>query len=85
MKLSFLIIICISLLVMVGCAATKATIADIKADPEGFKNEAQDITTGIGTAFPLLPTAAGVGIGYGIAFLRRLYVNLRKKKAELSK
>ena len=84
MRANFLIVICLLMLLVIGCAAFRTTVDDIKADPSAFKEEASLISTGAATAFPTAPALALLAAGYGIAFVRRWYVNLRKKEAKLS-
>jgi hypothetical protein len=67
--------------IFVGCAAFKATVDGVKENPEAFKTEAKFISTTAETALPGLPELAYLGIGYGMAFLRRWYKNLKRKEA----
>lgn len=81
--LVFLIIALLPLLIS-GCAAFKATTAEIREDPASFQAEAAQITTGVNAvAQPFgLPATVGVVLGYAMAFSRRLYVNWRKEEAK---
>ena len=80
---SLLILVCLIMLIAVGCATFKATVDEIRSDPEAFKAEARAVSEPIGVAFPTLPFVACAGIGYGLSFLRRLYKNYKKQQAEV--
>jgi len=78
-----LLIVALAVL-LVGCVPLRATVADIAADPSGFAADSQAITNAVAGDLPSLPYAVGVGIGYGLAFLRNLYKNAKRKKAKKS-
>lgn len=83
MKFEYMILILIVFVfVFAGCAAFKATLDDVRANPEAFKVEAAPISAAARSAFPGLPEAAYMAIGYGMNFLRSWYKNLKRKEAK---
>ena len=74
-----LLILILLVVLLCGCAAVLETIGGIKKDPAGFQKEAQANTIALNLLFPI--GGAAVGAGYGLAFLRRLYVNRKRKEA----
>ncbi len=83
MKFEYLLIFVLALFIIAGCATLKETLSGIKDDPEAFKAEAKAVSDPVGVAFPGIPYAACVGIGYAVSFARRMYKNLKKKEAEV--
>lgn len=86
MKVLGVLTVCLlAILIVSGCAALRDTVSGIKDDPAAFQQEAAEITGALQViGGPVMPVAlpALIGIGYGMAFLRRLYVNWRKREAE---
>ena len=80
MKIALLMVFCF--LLLVGCAAFRATIDEIKQDPDSFKQESGVISATANAIYPGLPPIAYGAIGYGLAFLRRWYKNRRIKQAK---
>ena len=80
MKFEYLLIFVLVLFIIAGCATFKETLGGIKDDSEAFKAEAKAVSDPIGTAFPGIPYAACVGIGYAISFARRMYKNFKKER-----
>ncbi len=73
-----ILVICIT-----GCAAMRATVSDIKGNPKAFRAEAEEIGNAIKPGLPAaIPVGVGTGIGYALAFFRRLYVNMKKKESK---
>lgn len=67
-----------------GCYAVKGALEDIREDPVGYKEEAEQIAVIVKPALPgAIPVGAAVAVGYALAFLRRVFVNLKKKEVEL--
>ena len=86
MKTSMFLVLILAVIMVVGCAAFKETVKEIKADPGAFAAEAGEITTAVNNVSPIHTGMAGVAAGYLIAFARRMYVNNKKEKAtELAK
>lgn len=68
-----------ALLVLTACAPLRYTLNEIKSNPQEYSEEAKRIND----ALPLGDSASlpvGIALGYGLSFLRRLYVNWRKLK-----
>ena len=83
--LMYLTVLVMIPLLVAGCLALKDTVRGIKDDPGAFQQEASEITGALQViGGPVMPVALPVlvGIGYRVAFLRRLYVNWRKQEAE---
>lgn len=81
MRMSTLLVLVVALVFLAGCAAFKTTVKDIKNDPGTFVSEAGEVTTAVNNLSPVPTGAAGVAVGYVIAFLRRMYVNYKKEQA----
>ena len=81
MRVTAVIVLCLVVLMIIGCAAFQRTISDIKEDPAAFKAEAGEITAAIDTVSPVHTGLGGVAAGYLIAFLRKMYVNKKKEEA----
>ena len=83
MKLEHLLLFCLVLFLIAGCATFKETLGGIRDDPTAFKNEAIVIAEGTKMVFPGLPYAAVLGIGYALSFARRMYKDYKKKEAQV--
>lgn len=65
---------------LAGCISLEDTLRDISNDLGGYIQEASDVDNVIRIDGGL-PTLFGAGVvGYGMAFVRRLYVNWSKRK-----
>jgi hypothetical protein len=78
---SFLFVFCILswVIFISGCAAVMDSIGDISNDPGSFKAEAQDIQNSLPEG---LPPMTYLIVGYGISFLRRVYVNFMRDRSK---
>lgn len=75
----------VTIFLFCGCAALTGAYQDIKDNPVGFHQEAQEVGDAIKIILPdgsVPGGAVGIGIGYAIAFLRRVYVNAKRKKTD---
>lgn len=83
MKFEHLLLFCLIMFIIAGCATFRTTLDEIKDDPTAFKEEAKGIAGPLAVVFPGIPYAACVGIGYAISFARRMYKNYKKKEAQV--
>jgi hypothetical protein len=74
-------LITLTIILLAGCATGMDTIRGIADDPTAYKIEADNIQKEISETMPAIPYAASVAIGYGLAFLRRWYKEIKKEQA----